>query len=132
MLITVQRLVPRNPKYVILLTNKLVIQIMILIIQNALKQNAGTVLIVLLSWSFDESQVTVCIQKSKNECVVGLPHQLSESRCYIKSHSTYRWNPSTLKCEKCVATQVTNETPHEDSFQLLFTSIILMLIIVAI
>ncbi|CAK87462.1 unnamed protein product (macronuclear) [Paramecium tetraurelia] len=82
--------------------------------------------------SFDESQVTVCIQKSKNECVVGLPHQLSESRCYIKSHSTYRWNPSTLKCEKCVATQVTNETPHEDSFQLLFTSIILMLIIVAI
>ncbi|CAK89836.1 unnamed protein product (macronuclear) [Paramecium tetraurelia] len=82
--------------------------------------------------SFDETLITVCIQKTQSECIEEEPYKLAQSRCYSKSLYTYQWNTASSQCEKCVKSQVINTPSITDIYQGILTSIILVFLIVAI
>ncbi|CAD8093820.1 unnamed protein product [Paramecium sonneborni] len=81
--------------------------------------------------SFDEKEITICIQKSESECSEDDPIMLSQARCYSRSLNTYTWNTATSRCEKCIQKQVnnTNNTSKPDSYAIELTTIILVIFI---
>ncbi|CAD8187110.1 unnamed protein product [Paramecium pentaurelia] len=83
-------------------------------------------------FNFDETQFTICIQNSQNQCIQGPPYQLSENRCYSKSLYTYSWNKDTSKCQKCGKSIDKDPNGTNPIYQIILTSTILLLIITAI